>query len=39
MICDRALLAGFVSETAHMDFNIMKRCIEELDSYSVAKSV
>jgi len=35
MICDRALLAGFVSETNHIDFNIIKRCIEELDSYSV----
>lgn len=39
MICDRALLAGFVSETAQIDFNIIKRCVEELDSYSVAKSV
>lgn len=38
MICDRALLAGFVNETAHIDFNIMKRCLEELDSYSVAKN-
>lgn len=39
MICDRALLAGFVNETAHLDFNILKSCVEELDSYSVAKSV
>jgi len=39
MICDRALLAGFVSESTHIDFNIIKRCVEELDSYSVAKSV
>lgn len=39
MICDRALLAGFVSETAHIDLDIIKRCVEELDSYSVAKSV
>ncbi|MDO8489695.1 MAG: AAA family ATPase [Candidatus Omnitrophota bacterium] len=39
MICDRALLAGYVSETAHIDFDIMKRCIEELDSYSVAKNI
>ena len=35
MICDRALLAGFVSETNHIDLNIIKRCTEELDSYSV----
>ncbi|PIQ90967.1 MAG: ATPase [Candidatus Omnitrophica bacterium CG11_big_fil_rev_8_21_14_0_20_41_12] len=39
MICDRALLAGFVGETTHLDFNILKKCVEELDSYSVAKSV
>jgi len=38
MICDRALLAGFVSETNHIDFNIIKRCIDELDSYSVSKN-
>ncbi|MCX5669071.1 MAG: AAA family ATPase [Candidatus Omnitrophica bacterium] len=37
MICDRALLAGFVSETNHIDFNIIKRCIEELDSYALLK--
>jgi len=35
MICDRALLAGFVSETNHIDFNIIKKCIDELESYSV----
>ncbi|MFA4992853.1 MAG: AAA family ATPase [Candidatus Omnitrophota bacterium] len=35
MLCDRALLAGFVAETSHIDFDIIKRCIEELDSYSV----
>ncbi|MFA5350576.1 MAG: AAA family ATPase, partial [Candidatus Omnitrophota bacterium] len=35
MICDRALLAGFVTETSHIDFNIIKRCLDELDSYSV----
>lgn len=35
MICDRALLAGFVSETNHIDFNIIKRCLDELDSYSI----
>jgi len=35
MICDRALLAGFVAETNNINFNIMKQCIDELDSYSV----
>ncbi len=39
MICDRALLAGFVSETNHIDFNIIKRCVGELDSYSVGQNV
>ncbi|MDD5109545.1 MAG: AAA family ATPase [Candidatus Omnitrophica bacterium] len=39
MICDRALLAGYINETTHIDFNIMKRCVEELDTYSVAKSI
>ena len=33
MICDRALLAGFVNETGNIDFNIIKKCVEELDSY------
>lgn len=32
MICDRALLAGFVAETDTIDLGIIKRCIEELDS-------
>lgn len=39
MICDRALLAGFVSETSYIDLNIIKRCIGELDSYFAGKSV
>jgi general secretion pathway protein A len=38
MICDRALLAGFVIEIKHIDSNIIKRCINELDSYSVKLS-
>ncbi|MDP3042192.1 MAG: AAA family ATPase [Candidatus Omnitrophota bacterium] len=38
MICDRALLAGFVSETNRIDSNIIKKCIEELDSYAVSKN-
>jgi len=39
MICDRALLAGFVNETSQIDFKIIKRCVEELDSYSVAQNI
>lgn len=35
MICDRALLAGFVSETKKIDLTIINKCIEELDSYFV----
>ncbi len=38
MICDRALLAGYVSETNQIDFNILKKCTEELDSYSVGQT-
>lgn len=38
MVCDRALLAGFVGETCHIDFNIIKRCVDELDSYFVAQN-
>ncbi len=30
IICDRALLAGFVLETNTIDFNIINRCVEEL---------
>lgn len=32
IICDRALLAGFVEETTTLDSNIIKRCIDELDN-------
>ena len=35
IICDRSLLAGFVAETDTIDLNIIKRCIEELNSYFV----
>lgn len=38
MICDRALLAGLISETRHIDLGIIQRCIEELESYSVGKN-
>jgi len=34
IICDRALLAGFVAETDTVDLNIIKRCMEEINSYS-----
>ena len=37
MLCDRALLAGFVAETDTIDLDIIKRCTEELDSYSVGE--
>ncbi|MDD3374774.1 MAG: AAA family ATPase [Candidatus Omnitrophica bacterium] len=30
ILCDRALLAGFVAETFSIDFDIIKKCIEEL---------
>lgn len=33
IVCDRALLAGFVIETNLIDLDIIKKCIEELDSY------
>ncbi len=33
IICDRALLAGFVKETDIIDTDIMKKCTEELGSY------
>ncbi|MFA6129680.1 MAG: AAA family ATPase [Candidatus Omnitrophota bacterium] len=36
MLCDRALLAGFVVETNNIGIDIIKRCTEELDSYSVS---
>lgn len=33
IICDRALLAGFVAGAREIDFNIIRRCSEELGSY------
>lgn len=35
MICDRALLAGFVAETHNIDSNIINKCVGELGSYFV----
>ncbi len=35
MICDRALLAGFVAETHTIDTGIINRCFAELESYFV----
>jgi len=37
MICDRALLAGFVAETKSIEINIIRKCIEELDNYCVGE--
>lgn len=37
MICDRALLAGFVAETRQIDSNIINKCVEELGSYFVGE--
>ena len=34
MLCDRALLAGFVAESYLIDLNIINRCVEELNNYS-----
>lgn len=30
IICDRALLAGYVSDTFTIDYNVIKKCIEEV---------
>jgi general secretion pathway protein A len=35
IICDRALLAGFVAERNLIDLKIISRCIEELETYFV----
>lgn len=35
IICDRALLAGFVIETDLIDISIINKCLEELNTYSV----
>jgi len=37
IICDRALLAGFVAETYVIDLDIIKRCMEELGSHFVSQ--
>jgi general secretion pathway protein A len=39
MICDRALLAGFTSETRNIDKNILNKCLEELNSYAVGGAI
>jgi general secretion pathway protein A len=33
ILCDRALLAGFASESYMIDEGIIKRCVDELDKY------
>jgi len=35
IICDRALLAGFVAETNEISAGIISKCRQELDTYSV----
>lgn len=35
MICDRALLAGFTSETRSIDKAIINKCLDELNGYAV----
>jgi len=35
MLCDRALLAGYVCETNKIDIGIINQCIEELESYYI----
>lgn len=37
MLCDRALLAGFVAETNIIDSNIIKKCLDEFDRYLVGE--
>jgi general secretion pathway protein A len=37
MLCDRALLAGFVQDTHLIDLNILSRCVEELSGYLPAQ--
>jgi len=37
MLCDRALLAGFVVETNIIDANIIRKCIDEFDTYLVGE--
>lgn len=37
MLCDRALLAGFITEKHTIDAEIINRCLEELDAYAVGE--
>ncbi|MFH1457714.1 MAG: AAA family ATPase [Candidatus Omnitrophota bacterium] len=37
MLCDRALLAGFVAGTYCIDLNIVRKCVEELSNYYVGE--
>jgi general secretion pathway protein A len=37
MLCDRALLAGFVAETNTIGMDIINRCLGELESYFVGE--
>jgi general secretion pathway protein A len=37
MLCDRALLAGYTQESDSIDSDIIKRCLNELESYCVGE--
>jgi len=37
MICDRALLAGFVGATFRIDFDIIRKCCDELETCAVGE--
>ncbi|MFA5410330.1 MAG: AAA family ATPase [Candidatus Omnitrophota bacterium] len=37
ILCDRALLAGFVAETDTIDLTLINKCLEELGSYSTRR--
>ena len=38
MLCDRALLAGFVAESHEIDAAIINKCLAEFESYAVGKT-
>jgi len=39
MICDRALLAGFVAETHQINADIINKCMEEFQHYQVGQNI
>lgn len=38
LLCDRALLAGFVAETTQISKKIIEKCIQELESYRLTNT-